>query len=338
MPDDHPPASKLNSYRVPAPPRGDAVEWPTDFGTRFTVFVDTEEEFDWHAPLARESRATTAATALPQGHAYFAAAGVPLTFMIDHPIVSDPRAVAILQAIVSDGRSAIGTQLHPWVNPPFDERVTPRNSFPGNLPQALEAAKLNVLTDAITAAFGQAPVAYRAGRYGIGPNTIGLLAARGYRLDSSMRSRYSYAAEGGPDFAAIGNAAFRIGGLIELPLTTVFTGLLKGAGQPLYDRLGSLPKGRGLFARSRLLARVALTPEEMPIADALEAVRVATGEGVRVLNFSFHSPSLVPGHTPYVRDAHDLAAFYRWWDQILALLDRRGARPIDLETLIAAAG
>jgi hypothetical protein len=74
----------------------------------------------------------------------------------------------------------------------------------------------------------------------------------------------------------------------------------------------------------------------MPLRDALEAVRVAIGEGVRVLNFSFHSPSLVPGHTPYVRDRADLAAFERWWEMVLALLDQRGAMPIGLDALIAA--
>ena len=312
------------------------IAWPADFGTRFMVFVDTEEEFDWHAPFSRDHRATTAVAAIPAAHARFAAAGVPLTFMIDHPIVSDPVAVDILRCVLEDGVSRVGSQLHPWVNPPFDEAVTGYNSFPGNLPRELEAAKLGVLTSAITNAFGAAPLAYRAGRYGIGPNTIALLAAQGYRLDSSMRARYIYAEEGGPDFSAIGNGAFRIGGLIELPLTTVFTGQLRAAGPSLYKALGRLPRGRGLFARTGLLARVALTPEQMPLRAALEAVRVAIGEGVRVLNFSFHSPSLVPGHTPYVRDRADLAAFERWWEMVLALLDQRGAMPIGLDALIAA--
>ena len=70
---------------------------------------------------------------------------------------------------------------------------------------------------------------------------------------------------------------------------------------------------------------------------ALEAVRVAVGEGVRVLTFSFHSPSLVAGHTPYVRDARDLAAFWGWWDKVLAELHRLGVVPTGLDALIAAA-
>ncbi len=236
--------------------------------------------------------------------------------MVDYPIATDRQAIDMLHKVLADGVSAIGTQLHPWVNPPFDEALTPANSFAGNLPEALEAAKIDALTGAITAAFGVAPRAYRAGRYGIGPATPGLLAARGYLLDSSMRSAYRYSEEGGPDFGAVGNHAFRVGPIVELPLTTVFTGLARRGGLGLYNMLGKLPKGRGIFARTHLLSRVALTPEEMPLADAREAVAVAVGEGLRLLNFSFHSPSVAPGHTPYVRDAADLAAFHHWWDRI----------------------
>lgn len=323
-------------YVPPPPDPADFVVWPADFGTRFTVFVDTEEEFDWDAPLTRDVHATTAVAALPEAHRRFADHGVPLTFMVDYPIATDPRAVDMLRAILADGVSAIGTQLHAWVNPPFDEPLSPATSYAGNLPPALEGAKLDALGEAITTAFGAAPRVYRAGRYGIGPATIALLAARGYRIDSSMRARYSYASDGGPDFRAIGNHAFRIGDLVELPLSTVFTGRAARGGARLYERLGAVPKGRGLFARAGLLSRVALTPEDMPLDDALEAVAVAVGEGVRVLNFSFHSPSLAPGHTPYVRDAADLAAFHHWWERIFADLARRGVHAASLDALIAA--
>lgn len=323
-------------YLVPPPDPADLVAWPEDFGTRFTVFVDTEEEFDWHAPLTRDAHGVTAIAAMPEAHRRFAGRGVPLTFMVDYPVATDARAIDVLRGALADGVSAVGTQLHAWVNPPFDEVLTPASSYAGNLPATLEAAKLDSLTDAITAAFGVAPRVYRAGRYGIGPATPELLAARGYRIDSSMRARYNYAADGGPDFRAIGNHAFRFGDLVELPLTTVFTGLGARGGSRLYEILGAIPKGRGLFARAGLLSRVALTPEDMPLSEALEAVAVALGEGVRVLNFSFHSPSLAPGHTPYVRDAADLAAFHHWWDRVLDDLARRGVRAASLDELIVA--
>lgn len=327
-------------YRVPPRNPADGIDWASDFGVRAIIFVDTEEEFDWFAPLSRNHRSTAATSALPAAHRWFADHHYPLTFLVDHPIISDARTVAILREIVAAGLSTIGAQLHPWVTPPFDEAVTPANSFAGNLPRDLEAAKIDTMTALIEAAFGIRPRAYRAGRYGIGPNTLSLLAERGYRIDSSMRARYDYRRDDGPDFAAIDAAPFwvdRTRQLIELPLTTIFTGKLQAIGPRLYRAAGLMPGGLGVLARTRLLSRVALTPEGMPVADVLEALRTAVGQGVRLLNFSFHSPSLVPGCTPYVRDARDLAAFWQWWDAVLAELHRLNVMPIGLDALIAAA-
>ena len=325
-------------YRCPAPLPGERIAWDAVFGSRFLVFVDVEEEFDWARPLARESRGTTAMAAFPEAHRRFADRGVGLVCMVDHPVATDPTAVAILQRVVEDGRSEIGAQLHAWVTPPFDEPLTRANSYPGNLPPPLEAAKIGVLTEALSTAFGRRPRSYRAGRYGIGPATLALLAERGYRIDTSVRARYDYSADGGPDFREVGPAAYRREGLIELPLTTVYTGRARRAGPALHALAGRLPHVRGALARSGMLSRVALTPEDMPIADALEAVSIAHGEGERLLTFSFHSPSLAIGHTPYVRDAADLAAFHDWWRAMFAHLDRLGIRSTTLDEAIAAAG
>lgn len=317
---------------------GDPVAWPEGWGPRFTLFVDVEEEFDWSAPFSREARATTAIPALLPFAERLAERGVGATYMIDHPVATDPVVATVMRQIAALPAAAIGTQLHPWVNPPFDEPLSPGASFVGNLPPAIEAAKLDALTAAIEQAVETRPVAFRAGRYGIGPNTARLLAARGYRLDTSIRAGFDYRADEGPDFRGIDNRARWLAGtLIELPLTTVFTGFLRRA-PILPDVAAVLPPLRGALARTGLLSRVPLTPEGVPLAEALEAIRCAVGDGLALLNLSFHSPSLVPGHTPYVRDRADLTNFHAWWDAVLALLDRLDVRPASLADVLAACG
>lgn len=322
-------------YR-PQPPRGDQrIVWRDDFGLRFTLFVDTEEEFDWSRPFDRANRSTLHMRALPQAHRTFTDVGLSPIYMVDHPIASDARAIDILGGFVANGTAAIGTQLHPWVNPPFIEAVCEANSFAGNLPPELEKAKLDALGQAITRAFGTSPIAYRAGRYGLGPGTLAALEARGYALDTSMRSLYDYSGAGGPDYSHLDVGPFWCGprgDLIELPLSSAYTGMLRGHARAV----ARLP-GAHMFARAGLLSRVALTPEDMPVADALEAIRVMVGDGVRLLSFSYHSPSIEPGHTPYVRDAGDLATFYRWWDAVFSLLARMDAKPATLDDIVAAA-
>lgn len=335
-------SARHGGYRPPTPETDTFIRWPAGFGTRALVCVDAEEEFDWSRPLTRDGHGIATLAALPDAQARFGNLGIPLGFFCSYPVVRREEGAAVIRALLDRPGAAIGAQLHSWVTPPFDEPLSSPASFAGNLPHSVEAAKLDVLTAAIVAATGTRPRAYRAGRYGIGPHTLALLHARGYRLDSSIRSRYDYRPEGGPDFRDIGNHAFRAAGMTCLPLTTAFTGAFArrrgGSGSALYDALGKVPKGRAIAARVHLLSRVALTPEGMPFADAAEAVRAALEEGVQVLNFAFHSPTLVPGHTPYTRDAQDLTQFWRWWDKMASLLSRLGVRPIGLDDLIDAAG
>jgi hypothetical protein len=325
---DHPPTS------------ADRLRLPGTLGRRFMVFVDTEEEFDWTAPRRRDATATTAVAALPEAHRRLAGFGIVPTYLVDYPVASSPQAVAVLRPLLEAGECAVGTQLHPWVNPPFDEALTPANSFAGNLPEAIERAKLTMLTDRIAAAFGKRPQVYRAGRYGIGPNTARLLEEAGYRLDTSVRALFDYSHEGGPDFSRRDASPCWAGPsrlLMELPLTTVLTGFARRLGPGAYARAGRVPRLRGLLARGGVLERIALTPEGTPLSDALRAIRTLLDDEARLISISFHSPSVEPGHTPYVRDAADLRRFYGWWDGVLDLLAREGVRPIGADALIAAA-
>ncbi len=326
--------------RIDRPPLpADIATPPESLGRRFLVFVDTEEEFDWTQPRRRDATATTAIAALPEAHRRLAGFGICPTYLVDYPVASDPAAVEAMRPLLEAGECAIGTQLHPWVNPPFVEDLTVANSFVGNLPEPIERAKLLALTDRIETSFGKRPQIYRAGRYGVGPNTARLLEEAGYRLDVSVRALFDYSIEGGPDFmrhdaSPSWSAPGRL--LLELPLTAVYAGRARRLGRWLYPAAGRVAHGRGLLSRSGALSRIALTPEGTPLIDAVRAIRTLLDDGRRLLSISFHSPSVVPGHTPYVRDAADLRRFYAWWDGVLELLAREGVEPIGADMLIAA--
>jgi hypothetical protein len=319
--------------RLDLPPSTDArLHLPDSFGTRFAMFGDAEEEFDWNGPFRRESTATATIGALPDANRRFRAAGLTPCWMVDWPVVDNVDSGAILRELVTSGECTIGTQLHPWVSPPFEEDVSRRNSFTCNLPRALQREKLKHLTDRIESSTGSRPRVYRAGRYGIGAHTASLLREFGYALDVSVRSCFDYQSQGGPDFSRHPLWPWKVApDLYELPLTTAYTGAL--GRWPAFYRAESL---RGTLARTGLLARVPLTPEGVPLSDALEAIEVLLGEGHRLFSLSFHTPSLVPGYTPYVRDAGDLATFWRWWDGVFDRFAARGVAPVGAENIIAA--
>ncbi len=313
---------------VPAGP--DYVRFRAGIGQRFLVTIDTEEEFDWNAPLDRHGHRTDAVPALRLFQQFCEGFGIAPVFLVDYPIATSDMAAEAIGAAIAAGKAEVGVQLHPWVNPPHDEEVNPFNSYAGNLPAELERAKFRQLRDTIEQNFGAAPRIYRAGRYGTGAHTAAILTEGGIAIDTSVRPGFDYSSGGGPNYNDHPVRPYwldRAAGLMELPLTTVYWGVLRQFGRWLYPRLWRAPRARGLLARLGLLDRIPLTPEGVTIEEAIRGIDIAIDDGLPVLVFSFHSPSLVPGNTPYVRDGDQLDAFYEWWRQVFAYLERRKIAP-----------
>lgn len=319
---------------------GRASIFSSDFGTRFLLSVDTEEEFEWGKGFSRSAHDTAAVPAIRQGQAFFAQAGVTPLYFVDYPIACSDAATDILGPAAEAGQAHIGVHLHPWVTPPFVELVDTHNSYAGNLPEPVERAKLVTVRDELAHRFGKAPIAYRAGRYGIGPNTLAILAEEGFRCDSSVRAHFDYRDDGGPDFSQAGLHPHWTGPaatILELPLTTMMTGFAGQLGCAAFRYTGKLPIARSLLARSGALERISITPEGTPAAKACHAIDIAHERGVRLISMSFHSPSLAQGCTPYVRNRADLAAFYGWFDTVFDHCAKRGIEAASLDDVIADA-
>lgn len=316
------------------------------------VVVDTEEEFDWGRPFDRNQVAVTAIEAQHRAQAIFAEFDVRPTYVVDYPVASTPRSVEVLARYHADGACQIGAHLHPWVNPPHVETVSSFNSYPGNLAPELERAKLEALGAAIADGFGSLPTIYKAGRYGVGPATAATLRALGYRIDLSVVPHTEFGADGGPDFRGLPDRPYWVGpnpgaqlarDLLAIPLSRGFSGHLARHGGALYDSLfrpawAHLP---GLFARLGLLERATLTPEGIGFPTHCRLVDAMIAQGHRVFTMTYHSPSLVPGHTPYVRSDDDLASFLADIRALLAwFLGPRGGRaatPADILALAKSA-
>jgi phosphatidylinositol alpha-1,6-mannosyltransferase len=280
------------------------------------IIVDAEEEFHWGTPVSARNNATASIRHQKRAHEIFSCYDARPTYLVTYPIASDPSAAAVLREYLADGRCDVGAQLHPWVTPPFDGGTEERLSFPGNLPLALEREKLHRLAGAVGDTFNVQPTVYKAGRYGFGRATADLLEAEGFLVDTSLIPRTRYTDAGGPDFSAFDYGPFWFGTrrrLLELPVTRALTGLLSVATPGLYsaaerDLLRSV-RAAGLLARSRLLERITLSPEGSDLAAMLRLTRTLLRRGERIFTLSYHSPSLEPGNTPYVRSHRDLAIF-----------------------------
>ena len=206
------------------------------------VVVDAEEEFDWSGPFRRDHHSVRSMAAQGPMHRIFEKYGIRPTYVVDYPVASQRDGFEPLRDLLNDDACLIGTQLHPWVNPPFDEEISERNSFPGNLPPDLERAKLAVLTRAIEDGLGLTPRIYKAGRYGLGPKTFRTLTELGYQIDISAVPGADLRTHYGPDFRQVAPQPYWIGPagrLLELPLTRGYVGLLSDSGPRLEGALES---------------------------------------------------------------------------------------------------
>ena len=307
---------------------------------RFIVTVDTEEEFDWTAPFSRERHGTTHIAAIDRFQRLCDAHQVRPAYLVDYPIANDTNAVELLSRYAAEQRADVGVQLHPWVNPPFMEELGVHNSFACNLSPELERSKLTALHTLIVDRFGVQPQMYRAGRYGACANSRKILQDLGIAIDTSVRSLFDYSGQGGPNFADCPLDPYWIADekLIELPVTTVFSGALRTAGKFIFSQVFQTLTSRGLLARTGMLERIALTPEGIPIEKAKIAVDIALKQKIPILNFSFHSPSLAIGHTPYVRNVEELERFYDWWVKMFEHLAARGVKSTHVTEIVRSAG
>ena len=325
---------------------GHIIEVPEDTRPVLSVVIHTEEEFDWSRPHSREETGVEHMRHLDRPQALFDRFGIVPNYVIGYPIATQEAGYALLKGYAGEGRALVGTHLHPWVCPPHREEVNAFNSYPGNLPADLEREKLEVLTRAIQDNLGVTPRTYLAGRYGNGPNSLQILADLGYEVDISVAPPIDYSSDGGPDYSRWTAApAWRDGDreLLILPGAGGYAGLLRRGGGPVY-RLVTHPVFRpvrlaGILSRTGLFERSRLSPEDYSLSELKRLTRNLVSDGIRYLVFSFHSPSVHPGCTPYVKTRADLDRFLgvceRYFEFFFGEVGGRTLHPLEVKEELA---
>ncbi len=299
------------------------------------VAVDAEEDFDWSRPFRSTAYSTQCMRNVRELQEIVGAYGVVPSYLLTYPVLDDDDVVRILRRQLGHGQCDVGVQLHPWVNPPFEGEDGPGMSFSGNLAAGLEERKLMALKGRFVERFGTEPRLYRAGRYGLGPDTASMLEKHGFTVDTSLAPRTDATEEGGPDHSRYDFQAFWFGErrrLLELPLCRSVVGWGGRLAPPLYRALArpavvppTLARRRipGLMTRLRFAERITLSPEGNDLGAMLRLLHRLRAKGQTVFVLSFHSSSLALGRNPYVRTRAELHGFY---DRLSALLETMASR------------
>ena len=288
------------------------------------VAIDTEAEFDWNGPFLRAHTSVRNVRNQTMAQEIFDRFGVRPVYLVDYAVATQAEAYLPLREISQSGRCEIGAHLHPWITPPFAEELSDRTSFSHHLPVRLQQEKLARLSEAIISNFGVRPISYRAGRYGVGEEIAEILATLDYQIDMSVQPGIDMRRLHGPDFRRGLDRPYWFGRgwpFLEIPATPSLVGMLavlalsNGVGIQLYDRL-SRPgldrmHVRGLFARLRLFDRIPSSPEGVSLSELRRLTQTLLSRGNRTFVFNYHSSSLLPGSTEYVRSPSELAGFLR---------------------------
>lgn len=289
--------------------------------TKVFITIDTEED-NWGDYTAKSTVENIAQ--LPLLQALFNKYEVVPTYLINYPVATISSSIEVLSSFVKDGVCEIGTHCHPWNTPPYIEDLNAQNSMMCNLPYDLLSEKMSNLHEAIKINFGVTPVSFRAGRWGFNEAVARCLIDLGYKVDTSISPFVDWTKYYGPNFRHASTQPYFFNEdnifqsvtsteLLEVPPTIGFYQSNFQLCDSLQSTLKKPPLSKlrllGILDRLRLLNFHWLSPELSTGEEMVSLAKRFVKSGHNFLNMSFHSTSLLPGKSPFVRDEADLEIF-----------------------------
>ena len=310
------------------------------------VGIDTEGDNQWDA-AARLNQRFENLYALPRLHALFAKHGVRPTYVITHPVATDPRSADVLRQLLAGGDCEIGAHHHAWETPPCSEEDVKRHPYASTLPREQFERQLESLTGAIEQAVGRRPVSYRSGRFGFSAEHVAGLERLGYTVESSVAPLFYESHKGGPEFVeaplrpyflAYDSATRPVcSRVLEVPVSAALNRELPKALQYAYARAPQPYQTKRILRALRLVRMRWLRPSYSSLDDMIALAKDLARWNEPVLNLLFHSSEAIVGGSPYNRTPGELEAFFDRLDRFLAFATRElRATPATFEEFHAA--
>jgi len=303
------------------------------------VTIDTEED-DW-GTYRTWGNSTENIPLLSELVPLWERFGARPTYLVNYPPLASPESTDVLRALNGEGSCEMGVHCHPWNTPPLGEKTGQPTSMMNELSEGENQAKLGVLKDLFEELFHARPSAFRAGRWGFGPSVARPLHRLGFEVDLSVSPLLDWSSKGGPDYTFAPRQPYRFnpdhpfrseakGSMVGIPTSV---GFLRGPSEPM-TRVRAALEG-SLLARLKvvgvldalgLLARRWISPETSSGGEMIRLASTLTRSGFRVLDLTFHSPSLLPGVAPFVRSQADKERFVGRIERFLEFCAGRGYR------------
>jgi hypothetical protein len=175
----------------------------------------------------------------------------------------------------------------------------------------------------------------------------------GYAVDTSVLPFVDWRKQYGPDYSEAVPTPYRFrssdiktassnGPLLEVPATVGFAGLAvtnfkrtnrvhRWLTTPPY----SMSKALGLLHHLGVMRKSWLSPENSTGAEMIALAKAMMEKGAPILNLFFHSPTMQPGLTPFVRKQSDVKGFLDRLRMFLKFSADVGIEPVGLSRTAA---
>jgi hypothetical protein len=312
----------------------------------FVVTIDTEidKSRDWSIPD------TLTFSSIIEGiprklNPLFNQYNVKATYLLSPEVIEDNNCVSVLKEL---NNTELGTHLHgDLIEPERTHAVLAgihSHEMQCTYTKLLERSKITTLTRLFEATFGYNPLSFRAGRFGIGNETLSILSELGYKVDTSVTpgvnwiypegiSNHTSAPEQ-PYFADIDNF-LEAGSLdiLEVPVSIIDVNIKDPPDFLSY--LWLRKKIRFLFRRDydHFWLRPSFSSlDEMIYVIARIENKFRDCDNI-VVNMMFHTNEVIPNASPYTKTEGDCRKFLERIRSVLEYCRRKNFQFVKLSDL-----
>jgi hypothetical protein len=254
------------------------------------------------------------------------------TYLLSPEVLRHDESASLFRTL--ERESDLGTHLHAELAEPGAFVPDETKAFQRDCSEPEERAKLTTLTQSFKDVFGRAPTCFRAGRFGVGRNSVPILESLGYVVESSVTPHMEWSSAGAPglDFRGAPTQPYHpdpheparpgASAMWEVPVTIRPNTLSR---VPI---VGKLLEPRWLRpTRGTAESIVAVARDECAAAGA------AAPDRPIVLCAMFHNVEVVPGKSPYARNESEARGILSRLAALLAFCEREGVSVVGLSDL-----
>ena len=315
--------------------------------TYFMISIDTEENqwdaFNDKATVKNIECITEKFQTLCEQY------GIKTTYLVNNPVIEAHSSQKIIKKLADSGNCEIGMHLHPWrLSPHIPNYQFPRDSHITNYSSDIIGEKIKKLFHEIQNLTQKPCRTFRAGRWSMSMDAMEHLFKLGVNIDTSITPYISWEKGGGNNYLQSSLHSYKFlspnflepnenGNAYEVPPSVGWT---RGDLDTMYliekfiNKIPLLSRAKGILYHLNLVKKVWVSPEQVNLKDMIMLCQNLMRQRQLYIHAMFHSTSLLPGASPFIRNEKELALFYAKIEKLFQYIQSEQLRPVTISEYV----